>query len=1517
MADDRDVILNFQYKYINTGINDALKDLGRLEKAIQNFNSSIAIKVTGTGGLKISSAGKEFQNVSSGMVAFNDSTEAASAIQKELGLNTALTTGKVKELRDAQLGLISANRQLVGGGITANLKENAAGQVLEPISIVNNKKQFENKQINDSLNNEENKIRQIENMWSQHYSNQEKMSDKSKNEMAKAFEQRRVEQQLPERAGSSLAFAKKQEADLLNIKKEGAINEKQLAMEVAQRNIEIDKQMMSAAQAINKQRDDMYEQAYRTRNRFRKEAVDRDVKAESDMMSAAQTINKQRDSMYAQAYKTRDRLMQESTAREAKAAEVKANASSFSTFTGGKNVRQIESQFVLGDKGKIQEVSRALDVNRGIVMSLNKETGKLSLEMTNSGDTMQNAAAKVLLWSVATGAIFGTIRAIKGSITTFAELEQGMVSLSRVGRGFTQAQMGTDQANKDIAVGAQRVTDEVLKLSVAYGQASDDAMAAAVNFARMGLTTKEVLIGTETALKAANVAGISVADASKYLTSAMSQFELSVRDLPTILDRLNTMENTTRVRTIDLLNSISRAGAVFRESGGSLEQLAATTAVVGQATGRSGAEIGNALKTIVTRLGDSNNQAKVFEKTGIRIVDGFGNLMPINKILGSLVAAYDKLGQAERNELNNIIAGSRQRNVLQAALDNYYQIQGQVTKQYETQNSAENENKLILETMAKKWEQLSAAFQRFSYNFVNSSLGSFLKKFLDVLIGVINFMTNLGTVGNVIVTIFAIYVASVVFASLQTKLFGATLLSLKVGFETANASIFRTIGMLRGYKAATTDAAIANQQLAASTASSLKVYGSAVDTASTQAGKLGIGIEKAANVSLWTRMIGFATRFAGLLAIGAAAISAAQQLGEWIGNKVNFGPQGKPTDKNAGLEVDDKKIQEDLRKSKGALDAASNNYENLLGIKSRFSDLDLTQEENGKRLQKVAKDIALWDGISYEFKQKAEKSAITLLDIEKEIAATKNKRNPLEGDVETKTRESIKKKSDILANIESELENEKEIQRRIETGKSGSFKNNDAGAVAIRKLWFSFALTDRTARISELRGQADEIKKQIESEVGNLNKQNLTIRLKPKFDNEEAIQSTREEIDVILKEVDAYKDIADMAKNISKNAIDFGGNAADRSYGKIKILKEEYAFLSREIDNTKEKLAQSFPGGLDVAKKDEDGKKMLHSIEKAQRRKLFIEQEEIPDEQRKGAAASAEENIKRIIEEEGSVLDSNMKKKEMMIEYYFREKAEVLKIVSAQEMLNEEVRQLKDMREASLKVAEMSDDMGDQAEAAASAADAEAYRLRILELEKRIKGEQLRLDEASTRQAIEQAKQREQNLESTQKTMLGMSDEELIKAKIFAGRLQQGTIGQYTEKDILSMSQPMRQQLAQYQEMFPGQQFLPKDLFNISGGNNDILTKQELNLTTNQMRASIGTLLIDSVDMQSKDQLNNTLAQRHGNLQVSVNTTAEQMEKMAQIFNVLFRNGMSELLDSTMEEVKAPFKKPVATTRNN
>lgn len=345
------------------------------------------------------------------------------------------------------------------------------------------------------------------------------------------------------------------------------------------------------------------------------------------------------------------------------------------------------------------------------------------------GDRFSNAVAKVGLWLAATSVIFLMSRAAFSAAEAFQELEANTVFLARVGSRLAESGKFEDRLLE-----AKRLTKVLLEQNQALGGSVRESQLAAAAFARGGKTSKEVAEATEASILATSIAELKQADAAALLSSAQDQFGLSSGKLLGVLDSLNTLSNKYRVSTDDLLQSISRSGSVYSQANGSLEQLASTTAIIAQKTRRTGAEIGNALKTIISRLSSPETTKALLETTGITISDQEGQLKSFTRLLLELQAATGNLTDTEQQRIGVQIAGARQVNILRAALDNVVDVVLAEVEALRKEESAYSE-------AIQRSGTLDAALARLTANFEGVvGAGSSFGDVLTSIINTINFL---------------------------------------------------------------------------------------------------------------------------------------------------------------------------------------------------------------------------------------------------------------------------------------------------------------------------------------------------------------------------------------------------------------------------------------------------------------------------------------------------------------------------------------------------------------------------------------------------------------------------------------------------------------------------------------------------------------------------------------------------------------------------------------------------------
>lgn len=356
---------------------------------------------------------------------------------------------------------------------------------------------------------------------------------------------------------------------------------------------------------------------------------------------------------------------------------------------------------------------------------LTRVQGDLAKANMATGESFGHIVYKMATWAAAGTLIFGTVRGLKGMITAFGDIEKQQIELTRVADNFGEGQRGLGNTSRS-------VTRDVLDQSIAFGTNSTEAMKAATIWARLGQSQGQIKESMKATLALSNLSGVGPEEAAVGLESMMQQFQLSADELPKLVDKMTYIDQISRVTMKDLMDAGSRTASAWKEAGGGVEDFLAVVSVVAQRTGRPGAEIANAMKTIVTRTGQPEIQKKLFDLAGISAIDMEGNLKAPLKILDELAAKKKELTSGEWFELLGAEAGARQVNVLSAMLAGMPEIHRQIAAQVNATGAALRSNENVMDGLNKKTEQLGASWDAFSHSVASGLVGEKLKDILDL-----------------------------------------------------------------------------------------------------------------------------------------------------------------------------------------------------------------------------------------------------------------------------------------------------------------------------------------------------------------------------------------------------------------------------------------------------------------------------------------------------------------------------------------------------------------------------------------------------------------------------------------------------------------------------------------------------------------------------------------------------------------------------------------------------------------
>jgi len=279
--------------------------------------------------------------------------------------------------------------------------------------------------------------------------------------------------------------------------------------------------------------------------------------------------------------------------------------------------------------------------------------GRISGDAAEFTKSLSAATARVTAFGLTAGAIYKVSQAIREGAKATIEVDKQLVELNTyLGKSRNELE------------GFSQSLFKVAKNSAVPFEAAAEA---AKEFARQGLSANEILKRTGSALTLARIAGISYAQAVNGITTAINSFNKEALTSEDITNKLIAVDTRFAVSSAQLNEALSRVGSSAEESGLSIDKLIATVTAAQQITGRGGAVIGNALKTIFTRLQRPEVLSQL-EMLGVAVKDQNGYLLDGISILKNYSDATKNLSQTEKSRTAELVGGIYQINQVNALI---------------------------------------------------------------------------------------------------------------------------------------------------------------------------------------------------------------------------------------------------------------------------------------------------------------------------------------------------------------------------------------------------------------------------------------------------------------------------------------------------------------------------------------------------------------------------------------------------------------------------------------------------------------------------------------------------------------------------------------------------------------------------------------------------------------------------------------------------------------------------------
>ena len=276
--------------------------------------------------------------------------------------------------------------------------------------------------------------------------------------------------------------------------------------------------------------------------------------------------------------------------------------------------------------------------------------GRITGQASEFQKSLDASTARVFAFGATTSILNGVSQAFKGLIANTINVEKRLTEIGTI-IGSTGSQLNDFR-------------NTIFDVAKTTGQSFNVVADAASELARQGLNAEETAKRLESALVLTRISGLDSVKSVKALTAAINGFSSAGLTAEQITNKLVAVDTAFAVSAQDLAEAFSRAGSTAEDAGVSFDELLGIVTAVEQTTSRGGAVIGNALKSIFTRLG-RGSVVEDLRELGVEINSSQSGVQKLQALSQSLENISDP---TVANKIKELAGGVYQINIVSAAL---------------------------------------------------------------------------------------------------------------------------------------------------------------------------------------------------------------------------------------------------------------------------------------------------------------------------------------------------------------------------------------------------------------------------------------------------------------------------------------------------------------------------------------------------------------------------------------------------------------------------------------------------------------------------------------------------------------------------------------------------------------------------------------------------------------------------------------------------------------------------------
>ena len=344
--------------------------------------------------------------------------------------------------------------------------------------------------------------------------------------------------------------------------------------------------------------------------------------------------------------------------------------------------------------------------------------GRITGQASEFQKSLDASTARVFAFGATTVVLNGVTQSFKKLLSTTVDVQKRLIEINSI---FQASEASFN-----------RFRNSIFAVAKETGQAFETVADGAAELARQGLSAAETANRLKSALVLTRISGLDAEKSVKALTAAINGFQSAGLQHNEIVNKMVAVDTAFAVSAQDLAEAFSRAGSTAEDAGVSFDQLLGLVTAVEQKTARGGAVIGNAFKSIFTRLARGSTIDKL-QELGVEIDATQSGIQKLEALSNAIENIADPTVVSKIKEL---AGGVFQINVVSAALKDLSNdtsiFAGATEKSVNASNEAFEKNEALNKSLATSINTLIVGLTSLAEKIGSITLGPLAESLLGI-----------------------------------------------------------------------------------------------------------------------------------------------------------------------------------------------------------------------------------------------------------------------------------------------------------------------------------------------------------------------------------------------------------------------------------------------------------------------------------------------------------------------------------------------------------------------------------------------------------------------------------------------------------------------------------------------------------------------------------------------------------------------------------------------------------------